>query len=81
MEISRLPEFISHRLENWAKEHNIQLVHVQPGKPSQNASTERFNRTYHEDVLDVHLFNSLSEVKEISEQWLEEYIAIRPHEA
>ena len=75
------PEFISHRLENWAKQHNIQLVHIQPGKPSQNAYIERFNRTFREDVLDAYLFNSLSEVREISEQWLEEYNAIRPHEA
>mgnify|MGYP003732806499 CR=1 FL=1 len=75
------PEFISHRLENWAKQHNIQLVHIQPGKPSQNAYIERFNRTFREDVLDAYLFNSLSEVREISEQWLEEYNTIRPHEA
>ncbi len=75
------PEFISHRLENWAKEHNIQLVHIQPGKPAQNAYIERFNRTFREDILNAYLFNSLKEVRDISEQWLEEYNAIRPHEA
>jgi putative transposase len=75
------PEFISHRLENWAREHNIQLAHTQPGKPAQNAYIERFNRTYREDILDAYLFNSLSDVREISEQWLEEYNVIRPHES
>jgi len=68
-------------LENWAKEHNIQLVHIQPGKPAQNAYIERFNRTFREDILNAYLFNSLKEVRDISEQWLEEYNAVRPHEA
>jgi putative transposase len=65
-------------LESWAKEHNIQLIHIQPGKPDQNADIERFNRTYHEDILNAYLFNSLKEVRDISEQWLEEYNTNRP---
>jgi len=75
------PELISKRLKNWAEERQIILAHIQPGKPSQNAYVERFNRTFREDVLDAYLFDSLSEVREITEQWLEEYNAIRPHEA
>jgi putative transposase len=75
------PEFISHRLEVWAEERQIVLTHIQPGKPAQNAYIERFNRTFRQDVLDAYLFSSLSEVRKIAEQWLEEYNAIRPHEA
>lgn len=75
------PEFISHRLQSWANDRQISLAHIQPGKPAQNAYIERFNRTFREDVLDAYLFSSLSEVQEITEQWLEEYNAIRPHEA
>jgi putative transposase len=72
------PELIALRLKNWAEEHQIILAHIQPGKPAQNAYVERFNRTFREDVLDAYLFDSLSEVREITEQWLEEYNAIRP---
>jgi len=75
------PELISGRLKIWAEEHQIILVHIQPGKPSQNAYVERFNRTFREDVLDAYLFDSLDEAREITEEWLEEYNAIRPHEA
>jgi len=75
------PELISHRLEDWAKEHSITLAHIQPGKPAQNAYIERFNRTFREDVLDAYLFSSLEEVRQIVEPWIKNYNAIRPHEA
>ena len=75
------PELISQRLESWAKQKNIELLHIQPGKPAQNAYIERFNRTYREEVLDAYLFDDLQEVRYITERWLEEYNSIRPHEA
>lgn len=75
------PELISQRLESWAKEKQIDLIHIQPGKPAQNAYIERFNRTFREEVLDAYLFDNLEEVRAITERWLEEYNTIRPHEA
>ena len=75
------PELISQRLESWAKEKSIALLHIQPGKPAQNAYIERFNRTYREEVLDSYLFDHLEEVRNITEHWLEDYNMIRPHEA
>ena len=75
------PELISQRLECWAKEKHIELLHIQLGKPAQNAYIERFNRTFREDVLDAYLFDDLEEVRTITEHWLEQYNTIRPHEA
>ena len=75
------PEFISNKLDEWAEKNGVLLDFIQPGKPAQNAYIERFNRTYREEVLDLYLFDTLAEARAITEAWLEEYNAIRPHEA
>src|SRR5688572_16497691 len=53
------PEFISDALKQWARHHRVELVHIQPGKPTQNAYIERFNRTFHTEILDRFVFTTL----------------------
>ena len=81
LRIDNGPELISRTLADWAEEHGVMLAFIQPGKPAQNAYIERFNRTYREAVLDAYLFHTVAEVQAITEDWLEEYNAIRPHES
>jgi putative transposase len=75
------PELISNALAKWAEKRGVNLVHIQPGKPAQNAYIERFNRTFREDVLDAYIFETLEEIRDLVEPWIEEYNAIRPHDA
>jgi len=75
------PEFAGTVMTAWAEEHGVDLVFIQPGKPTQNSYIERFNRTYREEVLDLYIFNSLSEVRSITDEFISEYNEQRPHES
>jgi len=75
------PEFTSGNFTDWCKEENIKLQYIQPGKPMQNGFIERFNRTYREEVLDAYIFEDLSQVRDLSQDWMEDYNKLRPHES
>ncbi len=75
------PELISHALALWARDNLIELCFIQPGKPTQNALIERFNRTVRTEVLDRYIFNSMSEVRQMLEDWRHRYNHQRPHSA
>lgn len=74
-------EYISKHFHSWAKQHEIIIQHIQPGKPAQNAFIERFNRTYRQDILDMYLFSSIKDVQLITNEWINHYNNERPHEA
>lgn len=73
------PEFISVALRDWARRHGVELVHIQPGKPTKNALIERFNRTKRTEVLDRYVFNSMPEVRRMTEDRRHRYNHHRPH--
>lgn len=75
------PEFISVTLASWAEEHGIELEFIQPGTPTQNSYVERFNRTYRDEILNMYVFRTLSEVRELTENWITEYNDERPHDS
>jgi putative transposase len=75
------PELISEAFLTWCGEQRIEVRHIQPGKPDQNAFIERFNRSYRHEVLDAYVFDSIDEVQQVTDEWLEDYNSERPHDS
>lgn len=75
------PEYISAELLNWADKRGIDLVHIQPGKPTQNAFVERFNRTVRHEWLELVNFESIQQAQLLATQWLWTYNNERPNSA
>jgi putative transposase len=72
------PELVSGRLMEWAAQHQIHIVHIQPGKPQQNAYVERFNRTVRYEWLSQHYWQSVDEVQDFATRWMYKYNNQRP---
>ena len=74
-------EYISQALRDWAQARDIELMYIQPGKPTQNAYIERFNRTARNEWLNMHIFDSIKHVQNLAIQWMWVYNNERPHSA
>lgn len=75
------PEYISHQFLAWAEKQGIEIEHIQPGNPQQNAYVERYNRTVRYDWLSHYLFESIQEVQDFATRWLWTYNNERPNMA
>ena len=60
---------------------SITLLYIQPGKPTQNAYVERFNRTVRHEWLNMHMFESVAQAQELATKWLWLYNNERPNTA
>ena len=69
------------KLADYCKATGIILKYIQPGKPTQNAYIERFNRSYREDVLDAYLFEEIEQLRNLSWKWLLDYNQNHPHQS
>jgi len=73
------PEFTSRHFPAWCVERGIELIHIEPGKPVQNAHVESFHGRLREECLNVSWFGNLFEARRKISAWRGEYNEERPH--
>jgi putative transposase len=73
------PELTSRHFLAWCLEQQIELVHIQPGKPTQNAQVESFHGKLREECLRVSWFQNLFDARRKIGDWRRDYNEQRPH--
>ncbi len=73
------PEFTSRHFLAWGMERKIELVHIEPGRPVQNAHVESFHGKLRDECLNASWFGNLFEARVKISAWREEYNEERPH--
>ena len=59
----------------------MELKFIKPGKPTQNSYDKRLNRTYRDEVLNMYVFKTMNDVREIMRNWIREYNEERAHDS
>ncbi len=61
--------------------NQIEFKYIQPGKPTQNACIERFNKSFRNGVLNCYMFETLADVRNITSKWVDDYNHEKPHDS
>jgi len=75
------PEMSSRHFLAWCIEKRIDAIHIQPGKPTQNAHVESFHGRLRDECLNVSWFWNLFDARRKIAAWRVEYNCERPHSA
>ena len=73
------PELTSRHFLAWCVERQIELIHMQPGKPTQNPHVESFHGRLREECLALSWFQNLFDARRKISAWRIEYNEERPH--
>ena len=79
LRIDNGPEHIASILERWADDHDVELLFIEPGKPTQNAFIESFNARVRDELLNPHRFRTIFAFNDTAEAWRVEYNTTHPH--
>jgi putative transposase len=67
------PEFTSRHFVAWCGERGIEVVHIEPGRPVQNAHVESFHGKLRDECLNASWFANLFDARRKIAAWRKEY--------
>jgi len=74
-------ELTSKLMQQWSEEHDVELLFIQPGKPTQNAFIESFNNRVRTELLNARWFHTLIEAQATGYAWMHRYNTTHAHSA
>jgi len=72
-------ELTSKIMQQWSENHDVELLFIQPGKPTQNAFIESFNSRVRAEFLNAHWFRSMLEARYAADAWKHSYNTTHAH--
>jgi putative transposase len=72
------PEFVDKGLRKWLAQTGTATLHIEPGSPWENGYGDGFNSKLRDAFLNGEIFDSLKEVRVLTERWRIYYKTVRP---
>lgn len=72
-------EFIAGHLKEWFARMDVGPLYIEPGSPWENGYIESFNGKMRFEFLNGEIFDTLTEMKILTERWRTHYNTVRPH--
>lgn len=73
------PEFTADAIQTWLGNKKCDTIFIKPGSPWENPFIESFNGSLRDECLNMELFASVREARELVETWRGNYNDLRPH--
>lgn len=75
------PEFTAREVRKWLARMGVRTLFIERGSPWENGYIESFNGKLRDELLNLEVFDTLTEARVLIEEWRREYNEVRPHSA
>jgi len=75
------PEFTAKAVRRWLGRVGVNTLYIEPGSPWENGYIESFIGKVRDELLNVEIFDTVTEARVLTERWRQMYNRVRPHSA